>query len=200
MQLETFDDIEPFFASIEKETDRACAVLACVLLDELLADLLQRVMIEDAPSAIFKRGPLSDFSAKIDAAYYFGHLSRDEYEELGHIRKVRNEFAHRLDPDLTFESPSIRDFSFALKLPEFNIATVGLEHGAVPIEMRRYLTNPRDAFVLSLRLMVGLIQRRAREYERPEEQGSFKSILVSLNHHFTLRQRYGDLANEFEES
>ena len=200
MQLETFEDIEPFFTSIEKETDRACAVLGCVLLDELLADLLRRVMIEDAPSAIFKRGPLSNFSAKIDTAYYFGHLSRNEYEELGRIRKVRNEFAHRLDPDLTFDSQPIRDFSLALKLPELNIATVGLEHGAVPIEMRRYLTNPRDAFVLSLRLMAGLIQRRAREYERPEERDSFKDTLVGLNHRFTLHQRYGDLANEFEES
>ena len=196
MQLDSFEDVEPFLKGFETESDRACAILAGVLLDELLKHLLQRVMIEDAPNKIFDYpGALSSFSAKIDAAYYFSHLSRDEYEEMGHIRKIRNEFAHQLDPGLAFDSPRIHKLTRLLKLPAVNINAVELEHGALPVEMPRYGDNPRDAFIVSVRLMVGFIQRRAREYERPEEPSSFRDVLSSLEIRAKMKQRYGNYTN-----
>lgn len=133
--------------------------------------------------------PCLPYSAKIDAAYYFSHLSRDEYEEMGHIR---NEFAHQLDPSLAFASPRIHKLARLLKLPALNIAAVELEHGALPVEIPRYGDNPRDAFIVSVRLMVGFIQRRAREYERPEARSSFLDVLSSLEIRSKLRKRYGD--------
>lgn len=199
MQLDTYEEVEPFLDGIEAETDRACAVLAGVLLDELLKHLLQRVMIEGAPDKIFKYpAALSTYSAKIDAAYYFSHLSHDEHGEISRLRKIRNEFAHNLDPNLSFNSPEICKFAFQLRLPALNVACIGLTHGVTPIEMRRYLKEPRAAFICSTRLMVGIIQRRAREYERPDERSSFDSIVSQMFERARFQQRWGELATEFQ--
>ena len=175
MKLDSYEDVEPFLKSFETESDRACAVLAGVLLDELLKHLLQRVMIEDAPAKIFEYpGAFSSFSAKIDAAFYFGHLSSDEYEEMGRIRKIRNEFAHQLDPGLTFASRSIHKFARELKLPAIYVAIIGLQSKQTPMEMQQLMEDPRKAFVLSTSVMAGFIQQRAREYERPEPRSCFQ--------------------------
>lgn len=156
-------------------------------------------MIEGAPEKIFKYpAALSTYSSKIDAAYYFGHLSRDEHGEISRLRKIRNEFAHNLDPNLTFDLPVTCKVALQLKLPALNIASIGLKHGATPVEMRRYLKEPRAAFMLSTRLIAGTIQRRAREYERPEERSSFDSILLQLVDKAKFEQRWGDLAGEFQ--
>ena len=62
-------------------------------------------------------GPLSTFAAKIDMAYALGIIPREMYEELGKIRKLRNEFAHSTDI-LYFESEKIAPRFADLKKPQ----------------------------------------------------------------------------------
>jgi len=178
MSLNSFEDIAPFFDSLEQESDRSCAVLSGVLLDDLLKELLKRVMIEDTPNRIFEYpAALSSWSAKIDAAYYFNFLSEDEYKELGHIRKIRNDFAHKLDIGFSFGSSRILKSIHELKLPHVLIKVIGLKQGHTPIALRRQMEVPRHAFLASVRMLCGFIQNRAREHEREERRNSFDDNL-----------------------
>ncbi len=77
----------------QKESDRACAVLAVATLDALMESLLQRSMIAQVPKDMLKRGPFRVFSAKIDIAYSYGLISAEERDDLHILRSIRNDFA-----------------------------------------------------------------------------------------------------------
>jgi hypothetical protein len=51
-------------------------------------------------------GPLSQFSAKIDIAYFFGLIDQTTYDDLRAIKDIRNKFAHATTPIL-FTSESV---------------------------------------------------------------------------------------------
>ena len=50
---------------------------------------------------------MSTASAKIGILYEFGLLPRDSFQDLNHLRKIRNDFAHEPEPNLTFDSPKV---------------------------------------------------------------------------------------------
>ncbi|MGH7860101.1 MAG: hypothetical protein ACREQY_22470 [Candidatus Binatia bacterium] len=110
-------DMLPIFRVYHAETDRGAAIVAASLLDDLLEQLLRRSMLPCASDDFFRGyGPLSSFSAKIDLARFLGLIGRGEYSELHRIRKIRNVFAHSLDPELSFDpnrAASDRGKSFA---------------------------------------------------------------------------------------
>ena len=76
-------------------------------------------MVSDAPKSLFEgNGPFSTLSSKIDVAYALGLLSSEERRELHLLRKIRNEFAHAVDHEISFDSPKLRDWSRALAIPD----------------------------------------------------------------------------------
>jgi len=115
------DDWEGFYEELQNETPRAAVLIAASFLDEWLRRLLQAKMIDDskAVKALLddsNNGPLSFFSARINAAYCLGLLSKDERDDLNLIRKIRNRFAHRLH-GFTFDEQEIKDWCMSLALP-----------------------------------------------------------------------------------
>jgi hypothetical protein len=50
--------------------------------------------------------PLGTFSSRIKAAYSLGLIENEQFEDLEHLRKIRNEFAHSWRPT-SFAHPSI---------------------------------------------------------------------------------------------
>lgn len=89
-----------FDLSIRKESVRAKVILAVCYLDELLYQLIQMVLrptdddsdnLLDGPQA-----PLSSYSAKIELVARLGLISDENKKSLHLVRKIRNEFAHRL--------------------------------------------------------------------------------------------------------
>ena len=86
---------------LSRESDRAAALLAAGYLDHLLGELLAVNMVvaqSQVEELLYKNGngPLGTFSARIDLAYCLGLTSDDEYRDLNLVRKIRNDFAHRL--------------------------------------------------------------------------------------------------------
>lgn len=53
------------------------------------------------------RGPLGDFAARIDLALGLNWIDEATFSDLHIIRKIRNDFAHHPDHDLTFANDSI---------------------------------------------------------------------------------------------
>ncbi len=121
----------------QRESDRACAVLAVATLDTLLENLLRRSMIADVPKELFQgNGPLQPFSAKIDAAYSYGLIAAEERSDFHILRKIRNDFAHDVDHELSFLTPKVADRVQALKLPRMFEGHPILTEGSSTIRWR----------------------------------------------------------------
>ncbi len=101
---------------IENQTDRGTVIVAAAWLDEELKSALQGKCIKDekALKNMFEgSSPLGAFSSKIELAYLLGITTRNQYLDLHIIRKIRNEFAHKLMSKeieaLEFSTPNIMD-------------------------------------------------------------------------------------------
>lgn len=91
-----------------RQSDRAVAVLALALIDDMLDQFIRQVIVRPANSAeessLF--GPTGLFSTtanKIEGLYRFGFLSKLVYEDCSAIRRIRNTFGHSSRGGLVFE-------------------------------------------------------------------------------------------------
>ena len=89
------------FASIRALKERSHAGVAIVgaalVEEEVLRALItkMRALSRTMHKRLFDGyGPLSSFSGKIDVAYALGIVTKETYEDLTIIRRVRNQFAH----------------------------------------------------------------------------------------------------------
>jgi DNA-binding MltR family transcriptional regulator len=87
------------FVEVLQRTAQAAHVLvtAGLIEDELekLLKLAGRKLDKDTTGRVFKfRGPLGDFSGKIDIAYMFKLIEEPFWRDLHVIRQIRNSFAH----------------------------------------------------------------------------------------------------------
>lgn len=104
-------DLDSFSIGIHDESDRACAVLGPALLDARLEKLFLVRLGHNEPkflaNLINNRGPLSTFSARIDMAFALRWIDSDVHYDLNLLRKIRNDFAHSFDHELSFSDDSI---------------------------------------------------------------------------------------------
>jgi mannitol operon repressor len=92
-------DLSSFLKEFQGETDRGAALVGAAVLDEKLRETLQSFMISTKAAEKLLSGgtaPLGTFSARLDASYALGLINDFEHSECHLIRKVRNEFAHRI--------------------------------------------------------------------------------------------------------
>lgn len=93
------------YASLLKESDKGCLLLAVGIFDKLLENLLGAAILtnlhgkagakEFREVALFgDNGTLYTFSSKVNVAYAFSLISEDEFQALHVLRKLRNEAAH----------------------------------------------------------------------------------------------------------
>jgi hypothetical protein len=88
---------------MEKESDRAAAILLGAELDDTLGQILEKHLLP--PQAKKDRGAIpKSFYARIELAYRLGLIHPLSHHELHLIKEVRNEFAH-IKLGITFESP-----------------------------------------------------------------------------------------------
>jgi len=101
--------LEPYWQSLEGETDRGTAVLSAILLDGLLEQLIQASFIKDPRvKQIFKNDHvLQSFYAKINLAYFAGLIPKPFFEDLKLICEIRNKFAHSVVSDPKFTNATI---------------------------------------------------------------------------------------------
>ncbi|WP_460104724.1 MltR family transcriptional regulator [Pseudomonas sp. S2_D10] len=94
-------EIAAFRIGLASESDRAVALMAAAFLEDYLAQLISKKMLDNAKvrNEMYEHnGPLGTFSAKINTAYMFGLISQAVRNDLHLLRKIRNEFAHTAKP------------------------------------------------------------------------------------------------------
>ncbi len=104
-------DDKPIVEEIEKQTDRAAALIASAYVEErLLLAIQARTNRYEKIEKDFYRGagPLGSFSAKIDLGLLLGVYEPRIHQMLHTIRNIRNEFAHQPKPR-DFNSQRIGD-------------------------------------------------------------------------------------------
>jgi mannitol operon repressor len=111
MREEDVRYLSEFLSEFQSETDRGAALVGAALIDDRLERLLRSHFLDCKESSELLDGanaPLGTFSARIKTAYCLGLITELECRECDIIRRVRNEFAHRLH-GLTFEDQEVHD-------------------------------------------------------------------------------------------
>jgi hypothetical protein len=99
----------PIVAEIEKQSDRAAAIVATAFLEEQLVETIKTVLANEPRiiKTIFKgQGPMASLSAKIDFGLLLSLYDKRTHRELITIKDVRNKFAHHVRP-MTFDAEGI---------------------------------------------------------------------------------------------
>lgn len=88
-------------AEINNQTARGAAIAGTAYLDLLLRSVLEKKMRPYAQlqDLLFEnRGPLQDFSSRIQIAFAFHVIGSGAYIDLCILRDIRNAFAHSVEP------------------------------------------------------------------------------------------------------
>ena len=121
VQPSYYQKVEGALKEIKTGSDRVAGIVTPAFLEELLTTVLRNHLRQDIEllKNIFKPGgALGDFGVKIDIAFLVGIISDEATKDLHRIRKIRNEFAHKIDLD-TFDKSPIRDWAMALTIPNW---------------------------------------------------------------------------------
>jgi len=84
-------------AEVAQQTDRGAAIVGAAYLDLVLRHAITARLCDlpDVMPLLFEdRGPLQNFSARIQVAFALGIYGHRAYADLGIIRHIRNAFAH----------------------------------------------------------------------------------------------------------
>lgn len=93
-----------------KQPDRSLVIVMAAVIDDALAALIINYLVEAkkiTDNMFNGMGPLSTFSAKIDLGFLLAIYNKDFADMLHALRRIRNEFAHNMDP-LTLESEEVK--------------------------------------------------------------------------------------------
>jgi hypothetical protein len=88
-----------FLEEFDQETDRAAVILGAANIDELLYQLLSATLLPSTAAndeLLDGDGPLSTFSARINASHRLGLIDANMTRTLHVVRKIRNAFAHEV--------------------------------------------------------------------------------------------------------
>lgn len=123
------EELQVIFDELFRQTDRGAAIIAGSILEELLTNAIKRRLILTTKLSVslfsFERnGAIANFAPKIDVAYAIGLIKPDLRDDLHNIRRIRNRFAHSIDP-IDFKDTkviglcsAIRSASRELKIPK----------------------------------------------------------------------------------
>lgn len=114
-----------FYDEIKSGSPRATAVVAGAFVEDHLTRVIKWRLVQEpvnknknvAEDMFRPGGPVGDFSNKIDMAYLMGCISKEAWKELETIRRIRNDFAHKMKI-FDFDITSIADRCANLKLWE----------------------------------------------------------------------------------
>ena len=91
-----------FNEALMEESDRARVVLVTAWIDHFLKVKIMNEFSKGNAKArkdlFSSNGPFATFSGKLNAAFCAGWIDADVYHDVQIIRKLRNEFAHTIEP------------------------------------------------------------------------------------------------------
>lgn len=129
-------------------TDRGVVLVWASIIDEILQKILDAFTadVPDKVNSLFgNQAPFGTFSNRAKTALALGLITEDEADSINLVRKIRNDFAHQIDVDLS-------DKGLTSKCDELSMRMVG----------EKYPEQPRLAFTSGCcRIMVVLDHRLA---------------------------------------
>ena len=164
-----------FFEELQNESPRAAVIIAGAFLDSQLKDLLSKFFVDD-PKVVDKLlgidRPLSSFSSHIKTAYCLGLISKNIYQDLQVIRKIRNNFAHKTH-GYTFDEPEIVNWCNSLKLAKM---TTDLSPNLPKTHGRMFILS-----VTQLAMWLGLKILEAEKNRRTVSKDSGLGLATRIN-------------------
>lgn len=156
--------LERMALAVHGESERGVVLINATILDELLRRLIESYVVEHSDVKKLTQGfnaPIGSFHSRILLSFGIGLIPEDEYKQLDLIRKIRNEFAHKID--VSFKSQSVLSHCGSLsRWPMFT---------QIPE------ATSRDVFVMSAAFLMVGIESRLQEaasqrlfYGKPERQ------------------------------
>ena len=162
--------LEAIHQAFEKESDRAAGIVVAAMLDESLKLLLSKRMVQ-APSkhgritsTLDRDQPLSTFSARINAAFQLGLISRYMARDLHLVRDIRNDFSHE---------PFVSSFDSGPTKDKVKALDEASDYNKRNPELRRKIGPPgaRWDFLGATAWMLYHLHRQVDETERFSEHG-----------------------------
>lgn len=104
------DELNRFISLINKQDDYALVLSLATFLEDTLGRILLAYFRDCKATRELVEGfnaPLGTFSSRIKAAYSFGLLMKEQFEDLETLRRVRNKFAHNWE-GVGLEQPDIK--------------------------------------------------------------------------------------------
>lgn len=132
----------------ENESDRGAAVLAGSLAENYLAKYMKSYMVDDPKiDCMFEGfGPFADFNKRIECAYSFKLIPKEQKVALDSIKKIRNHFAHK-PFEASFDKAPISDWCKSIPtknlLPESGETSSNFSH-----------MKNRDKFMVTISLLI----------------------------------------------
>jgi hypothetical protein len=151
-------DFGEFLEEFNKETERGAALSAAAFIDALLERILAAFLISNDSGfdLISGNGPLRDFAAKAQACHAMGLISEEEFKECGLIRKVRNEFAHKVK--MSFDNDKVKGLCSSMKY-----AAKPYRH--VTVSTRGKFTTAAVGLILNLTNRPHYVGKKALTYQ-----------------------------------
>lgn len=156
-----------YIAQLSEESARGSVLISTGFLEEQLKNILMSFFVQDANPKDLVEGanvPLGSFSSRVAACYALALISQIERDDLTTLRKVRNEFAHRMDA--SFENRSIIDRCRNLHHRARDREDTG--HGPVVLDARIQFQTAAAGLIINLynrAQRVEAIRRTVTEYE-----------------------------------
>lgn len=148
---------------LEKESDRAAAIIAATIIEDRLQDAIIAHFHEDEKilQLMFRvGGPMGNFATKIDLGFLIGVYGKDAYRSLVTIKDIRNEFAHQIrSKDFTTQKVSalIANLNFVEKFIGKNLAEImgyGAMNQSTLIVYTKPPENPRVRFLMACQILI----------------------------------------------
>jgi len=101
MDDEVFGNLNALGPLLDELDDRGLVLSLAAFAEQALGTLLKAFMLPVLTSAALVDGfnaPLGTFSSRIKAAYSFGLVTKEQFDDLEQLRKIRNLFAHTWQP------------------------------------------------------------------------------------------------------
>lgn len=89
--------------------ERALVLTLAAFAEDTLGDLISAFLIPSAASRSLVTGfnaPLGNFSSRIKASYALGLITKGQFDDLQHLREIRNKFSHTWKP-ISFDDLSV---------------------------------------------------------------------------------------------
>jgi len=151
-------DFGEFLTELNKETERGAALAAAAFLDSLLERTLLAFIIPNNSKLALTSGfnaPLGSLSARNVACHALGLISDIEYKEGDLIRKVRNEFAHKVR--MSFDNDKVKSLCA-------NLSMSAKPYDNVTVSTRGEFTTAAVALIVNLTNRPYYVAQKALKY------------------------------------